>query len=139
MLLTGNAVLAQKIPGYIYTITGQGIYGVGFSGDGGAAISAEINGPRGIAVDSVGNLYFADSGNARIRRIDHSTGYISTVAGNGTQGSGTGELNYPLDIVLANDTTMYICDSGNYQVVRLNLSTGGLTIVAGSVTPTAWP
>jgi sugar lactone lactonase YvrE len=66
--------------GIVSTIVGDGI--AGFSGDGGPARKARIDGPAGIAVDSAGNVYFADSNNNRIRRIDRR-GVISTLAGTG--------------------------------------------------------
>src|SRR6478735_8816628 len=68
----------------IYTIAGNGIKG--FSGDSGVAINASILMPYGVAVDTKNNVYFADAGNCRIRRISTS-GIITTVAGNGTAGS----------------------------------------------------
>jgi hypothetical protein len=62
----------------------------GFSGDGGAAVSAQLKDPFGVAVDSSGNVYIADYGNQRIRKVD-PTGEISTFAGNGISGySGDG-------------------------------------------------
>ena len=57
---------------------------LGFSGDNGPATSAQLNSPDGVAVDSFGTLYIADTGNSRIRKA--SNGVISTVAGNGTPG-----------------------------------------------------
>ena len=70
--------------GYVITtLAGTGI--TGFSGDKGPAIKSELNGPKGVAVDSAGNLYFADAGNGRIRKV--SNGVITTVAGNGPAGS----------------------------------------------------
>ena len=75
--------------GIISTVAGNGT--VGYSGDGGAATSAELTYPNGVAVDSVGNIYIADTQNNRIREVTASTGNISTVAGNGTFGySGDG-------------------------------------------------
>ncbi len=72
----------------INTFAGNGI--PGYTGDGGAAISAEIHNPYGVAVDGSGNVYIADQNNNRIRKVNAS-GIISTIAGNGTAGySGDG-------------------------------------------------
>jgi hypothetical protein len=90
-LLTGMATgsLSVLSPGEIDTVAG--ITDWLYQGDGGPASSATIFLPMGIVVDALGNLYLADSGNDRIRRVDFSTGLISTVAGNGTSGySGDG-------------------------------------------------
>ena len=63
----------------------------GFSGDGGLATAAELNRPFGVTPDSAGNLYIQDTLNARIRKVDATTGMITTIAGNGTFGlSGDG-------------------------------------------------
>ena len=65
--------------------------GFGYSGDGGPAASAQLANPIGVAVDGEGNLYVADVGNNRIRKVDAVTGTITTVAGNGERGySGDG-------------------------------------------------
>ena len=75
--------------GVITTIAGTGA--AGYSGDGGAATSAQLRLPRGINFDSSGNLYVVDRTNHRIRMIVMSTGYISTIAGTGSAGySGDG-------------------------------------------------
>ena len=58
----------------------------GYSGDNGPATAAELYGARGVAVDSAGDLFIADIGNNRIREVNHATGLITTVAGNGTTG-----------------------------------------------------
>lgn len=68
----------------IYTIAGTGTSG--FSGDGGFAVSAKLYYPAEIALDASGNVYVNDYTNRRIRKINISTGYISTVAGNGLAG-----------------------------------------------------
>src|SRR6185437_6754274 len=101
LLAMPSCVAAQSSPsGTIATIAGNGISG--YSGDGGAATSAEMGPPQDIALDSAGNLYIADGANNVIRKVATSTGTITTVAGNGTAGySGDGgaatsaELNYP--------------------------------------------
>src|ERR1700694_2150986 len=64
---------------YIKTFAGNGTGA--YAGDGGAATSAEINTPKGVAVDAAGNLYIADANDNRIRKVDASTGIITTVAG----------------------------------------------------------
>src|SRR4029077_1798122 len=69
--------------GIISTYAGKGTGG--FSGDGGAAINASLNIPSDVAVDAAGNLYIADAGNNRVRKVDGS-GTITTVAGTGSDG-----------------------------------------------------
>ena len=70
--------------GIITTIAGTGT--PGFSGDNASAAAAQLNLPTALALDTAGNLYLADTANHRIRRIDATTGIITTIAGNGTQG-----------------------------------------------------
>lgn len=85
----GNVVYKLDTRGELAIIAGNG--SAGFSGDGGFATRASLNFPGDLAVDSLGNLYIADTFNNRIRRVDASTGIITTVAGNGTAGfSGDG-------------------------------------------------
>ena len=75
----------QASTGVITTVAGNGTGG--YSGDGGPATIAELYMPYGLALDSAGNLYIADYGNNRVRRVDAETGLIATVAGNGTASS----------------------------------------------------
>src|SRR5579864_1578917 len=89
----------------------------GFAGDGGPATAAPLNGPFDVAFDAAGNLYFSDTFNCRIRRVDARTGVISTVAGNGEKGySGDGgpataaSLNEPYGIILDRAANLYIAD-----------------------------
>lgn len=97
----------------------------GYAGDGGKATSASLNGPTGLATDSAGNVYVADTGNNRIRRITPD-GYIDTFAGNGTAGS-TGDrgasikasLNHPAGVSThcsASACDVYIADTGNNKI-----------------------
>ncbi len=75
--------------GIITTIAGTGTGG--YSGDNGAATSAALNNPHGVALDSSGNIYIADHSSNRIRKVTVSTGIISTIAGTGLSGySGDG-------------------------------------------------
>jgi Pro-kumamolisin, activation domain/Bacterial Ig-like domain (group 3)/Abnormal spindle-like microcephaly-assoc'd, ASPM-SPD-2-Hydin len=75
-----NRIRMVSASGQISTFAGNGT--AGFSGDGGLAMSAEINQPYGLAIDARGDLYFADGGNCRIRKVD-TQGIITTVAGSG--------------------------------------------------------
>ncbi|MBI3951846.1 MAG: hypothetical protein HY314_15465 [Acidobacteria bacterium] len=121
--------------GIITTVAGTGT--PGFNGDQRLATTAQLAAPTGITVDAVGNLYIADLGNHRIRRVDPS-GIIITIAGNGVAGfSGDGGLaleasfNYPTDVVFDGLGTFYIADVGNYRVRRVDLN-GIVTTVAGN-------
>ncbi len=82
------AISAWAASGDIVTIAGNGTSG--FSGDGGPATSASLYGPAGVTVDAAGNIYIADTCNYRIRKVDASTGSITTVAGNGTTSGHSG-------------------------------------------------
>jgi hypothetical protein len=75
--------------GIITTVAGTGIFG--YSGDGGPATSAQLAAPAGVTFDGAGNLYIADQENDRVRKVTATTGILTTIAGNGTQGySGDG-------------------------------------------------
>jgi len=119
----------------ITTVAGDGIQG--YSGDGEQATNAEIN-PGGIAVDASANLYIADSGNDRVRKVTAFTGIISTVAGDGTAGySGDGELatsaeiNDPSSVAVDAVGNLYIADNSNHRIRKVMSSTGDITTVAG--------
>ena len=120
--------------GMITTVAGTG--GLGFSGDGGPASQAQINSPTGVAVDGAGNLYIADTGNHRLRKVD-STGMITTVAGTGGLGfSGDGgpasqaQINSPEGVAVDGAGNLYIADRGNR--IRKVDSTGTITTLAGT-------
>ncbi len=119
--------------GIISTIAGNGKER--FEGDGGPATSASLNGPRGVAVDPAGNVYIADRGNSRIRKVD-TVGLISTIAGNGTSGfSGDGGLATAASFdawSLAVDVSgnLYITDARNHRVRKVNAA-GIISTVAG--------
>jgi sugar lactone lactonase YvrE len=115
--LGNNVIRKVNSSGYISTIAGNRTFG--YSGDGGLAVDAQLNYPYGIAFDTVGNLYVVDNGNNVIRKIDTS-GYISTVVGNGTSGySGDGGLainatiNNPKGINFDSFGNMFLADSNN--------------------------
>ena len=121
--------------GIITTIAGNGVFG--YSGDGGPATQATLYGPWGITLDALGNIYFSDIGNQRIRKIDTS-GIITTVAGNGTAGyNGDGisatsaSLNGPRGVLVDGAGNLYIADSENRRVRKVDHS-GIITTVAGN-------
>jgi uncharacterized protein (TIGR03437 family) len=129
-----NQIQKVSASGIITTFAGTGTQG--FSGDGGPATSAELNQPTGIAVDTSGNLFIADTGNNRIREVSAS-GIVTTVAGNGTAGfSGDGgpaasaELQ-PLGVAVDASGDLFIADSGNNRIREVSAN-GIITTVAGS-------
>jgi sugar lactone lactonase YvrE len=124
--------------GTITTVAGSGTKGYG--GDNGLAISAELNGPYGVAINTAGNLYIADSGNNVIREVGAATGVITTVAGNGTGGfSGDGspatsaELHDPLGVAVDTAGNLYIADTNNQHIRKVDATTALITTVAGNV------
>jgi sugar lactone lactonase YvrE len=118
-----------------YAGSGSGTFG----GDGGQATSAGINGPYGITFDSAGNLYIAEYGNHRVRKVTAATGVITTVAGTGTAAYNGDSIMYattsffgPLFGVAFDSTgNMYIADTSNYRIRKVTVSTGTVTTVAG--------
>jgi len=122
--------------GNISTVAGDGTSG--FSGDGGAAMAAQLNSPAGIAFDSAGNLYIVDTDNHRIRKVD-TKGNIFTLVGNGNQGfSGDGslainaKLNEPMAVCFDSSGNLYIADSGNNVIRKLEKASGKISTVAGN-------
>jgi sugar lactone lactonase YvrE len=112
----------------------------GGTADGGAATEARLNAPNGLAVDSKGNLYIADTGNDRIRMVS-SGGVISTIAGNGSRGYGGdggaargASLNTPTDVTVDAAGNVYIADQGNHRIRRVTPD-GTIRTVAGSGSP----
>jgi len=131
---TSNRVRKVSPSGIITTVAGNGTQG--FSGDGGPATSASLYWPLGVAVDVSGNLYIADSGSHRIRKVSPS-GTITTVAGNGTPAfSGDGgqarsaSLYTPTGVAVDAAGNLYIGEFGNHRARKVSAD-GVITTVAG--------
>jgi len=139
---TGNFYFVDESLGVVAKVSPTGVLTIvagnghaGFSGDGGPATSASLNSPTGLALDSAGNLYIADTINYRIRKV--SGGVITTVAGTGTRGfSGDGgeatsaSLNFPTGLAVDASGNLYIADTDNQRVRRV--SGGIITTIAGN-------
>jgi sugar lactone lactonase YvrE len=131
------------LTGMIYTFAGTGE--CGYSNDGSVATIAELCKPAGLALDLSGNLYIADSGNARIREVDAATNVITTVAGDGTVGyfgdgglATSAHLDSPLGVALDTAGDLFIADTNNYVIREVSQNPadhadlGKITTVAGN-------
>ncbi len=149
----GNIYIADRFSHRVRKVNSKGIItsvaGVGtagFSGDGGAATNAALNGPSGVAVDAWGNLFIADFNN-RVRKVD-TNGVITTIAGTGTQGySGDGgaatnaEISFgalsglagTLGVTADSYGNLFIADNGNSRIRKVDTN-GVITTIAGNGT-----
>ena len=123
--------------GVITTVAGDGV--ARFSGDGGAATSASLFYPEQLALDQAGNLFIADNGNNRIRKVAVGTGAITTVAGDGVARFGgdwgpatSASLFEPHGLAFDHRGDLIIADSRSCRVRRVAVSTGIITTVAGN-------
>ena len=120
----------------IYAGTGEH----GFYGDSGVATGAQLRYPTALALDGGGNLFIAETGNNRIRRVDAATQVITTVAGSsdtyGYGGDGgpadRAQLSLPYGVVVGPNGDIYIADTGNNRVRRVDAKTHVITTVAGT-------
>ena len=132
-----NLRIRKVASGNITTIAGNGL--LSFSGDGGQALSAQMNGPQGVAADGAGNFYVSDTGNNVVRKVAKG-GVISTIAGNGTAGNGgdggagtSAQLASPMGLAVDTSGNVYVSDSLNAKVRKI--SGGVISTVAGNGTP----
>jgi uncharacterized protein (TIGR03437 family) len=139
----GNTYIADTANNMVRRVDSKGVISAfagtgsaGSSGDGGAATSAQLNGPQGLAVDSAGNLYIADSQNHRVRKV--TGGNISTVAGSGTAGSGgdggapgSAQLNLPFGVAVDAANNLYIAEFAGNRVRKV-AANGNISTLAGN-------
>ena len=130
---SGNNRVRVVTSGTITTFAGNGT--AGFSGDNGAAISAALSFPRGVAVDNTGNVYIADTNNHRIRKV--ASGTITTLAGNGEEGfagdngaAASAILDTPTGVAVDASGNVLIADSNNHRIRKV--ASGTITTIAGN-------
>ncbi len=133
---TGNTIRKISSLGIITTVAGTGL--AGYSGDGGLATNAMLSRPQSVAIDTLGNLYIADAGNNRIRKVNITDGVITTIAGSGIAGYGgdggpaiSAKILSPLDICFDKFGNLYIADDANARVRKVN-SSGIISTFAGT-------
>jgi sugar lactone lactonase YvrE len=137
---TGNHVIRKvDTAGNITTIAGTGTQG--FSVDTGPATSATLDSPQGLAFDTVNNLYIADTHNHLIRKLNLTTGILTTIAGTGTPGfSGdsalatAAQLKLPTALALDAIGNLYLADTDNHRIRKIAATTGIITTIAGTGT-----
>ena len=132
-----NRIRKITAKGIISTVAGNGSPTPTFGGDNGPATSAQLNNPQGIAVDAAGNLYIAELGADRIRKV--SNGIITTVAGNGTEGSAgdngpatAAQLCNPYSVAVDSAGALYIADFCNARIRKV--TNGTISTIAGNGT-----
>ena len=110
---TGNNMIRKISGGTITLFAGTG--NANYSGDNGPALNAELSGPTGVAVDSAGNLYIADTNNNLIRKVDKSGNITSYVGGTGPTAR---SLNHPTGVWIDAANVLYISDTGNRRIAK---------------------
>lgn len=146
---SGNLYISDNDLNVVRKVTSSGIISPvagtydkpGFAGDNGPANAAKLQQPRGLALDTAGNLYIADNVNGRIREVSASTGLISTVAGGGNPADSLGDdgpalsaqLQSPVSVALDHAGNLYILDGS--RVRKVAAATGIITTIAGGGNP----
>lgn len=134
-----NRIRKVDTSGIMTTVVGSGTRG--YSGDGGPAVTAQLNRPWGLEFDNEGNMYIADCDNQRIRKVD-TNGIISTVAGISARGffgdgrlATSSTLNCPTDIKFDRAGNLYIADAGNSRIRKIQLVQPNTSLEAPAVIP----
>ena len=132
---SNNRIRKVDANGIITTLAGNGAYA--FGGDDGPATNASFRAPQGVAVDGIGNVFIADYGNQRIRKVD-TNGIITTIAGKSGSGfSGDGgaatnaSLNFPRGVAVDGAGNVFIADLGNERIRKVDIY-GTITTIAGN-------
>ncbi len=130
-----NRVRKVDTAGVITTVAGTGV--AAFSGDGGPAVEAQFNNIYGLTLDAAGNVYIMDTYNYRVRKVDVSTGIVSTVVGTGSAGfSGDGgpataaQIQIATELVVDGAGNLLIMDTYNNRIRRVDAVTGNISTVA---------
>lgn len=125
--------------GIISTVAGTGTGS--YNGDGILATTAQLNYPNEVSFDASGNLYIADWNNHRVRKVNYSTGIITTIAGTGTGGyNGDGiaataaQINGPCGIIFDNAGNIYFVEYSGHRIRKITISSGLITTIAGTGT-----
>jgi len=142
----GNIYIADEVndrvrkintAGIITTIAGNGVHG--YNGDNIQATAAALSWPFGVHVDGVGNIYIAEYGGSRVRKISASTGIITTIGGTGVSGyngdniqATAAQLGPPLKVYLDAAGNVYIADYNNDRIRKITVATGIITTIAGT-------
>jgi sugar lactone lactonase YvrE len=126
-----NLIRRVDANGIIKTVAGGGRFGFG---DGGQATNGGLNLPSGIALDSFGNLFIADSGNGRVRKVD-TNGTITTVAGGGNGGDGgaatNASLSWPYGLALDSVGNVFVSENMSGRIRKVDIN-GIITTVTGA-------